>query len=92
MLAADVDFASLGMGTAESTFLGLRDITLAAKANDGAGRDAQAHVCASARALGQADAHGRAHDPADHRCAVDDRSADGHAGDRCAGGFESLGW
>ena len=32
MLAADVDFASLGMGTAESTFLGLRDITLAAKA------------------------------------------------------------
>ena len=32
LLAADVDFASLGMGTAESTFLGLRDITLAAKA------------------------------------------------------------
>ena len=32
LLAADVDFAYLGMGTAESTFLGLRDITLAAKA------------------------------------------------------------
>ena len=28
LLAADVDFASLGMGTAESTFLGLKDILL----------------------------------------------------------------
>ena len=28
----DVDFAALGMGNAESTFLGLRDIMLAAKA------------------------------------------------------------
>ena len=32
LLSADVDFAALGMGSAESTFLGLRDIMLAAKA------------------------------------------------------------
>ena len=32
LLAADVDFAALGMGSAESTLLGLRDIMFAAKA------------------------------------------------------------